>query len=118
MNLKARGELVTSVGLQEDKAQAPPSAPHLSTVYVHVLSLCTVFQSYDKHWLPVVPTGRPTGRQDKQACGSLLSHSIASVPRAHTVKRVNGITFSIMPASDTEILKNAMDSMNFSTIND
>ena len=101
MNLKARGELVTSVVLQEDKAQAPPSAPHLSTVYVHVLGLCTVFQSYDK-----------------QARGSLLSHSIASVPRAHTVKRVNGITFSIMPASDTEILKNAMDSMNFSTIND
>ena len=114
MNLKARGELVTSVGLQEDKAQAPPSAPHLSTVYVHVLSLCTVFQSYDKHWLPVVPTGR----QDKQARGSLLSHSIASVSRAHAVQRVNGITFSIMPASDTEILKNAMDSMNFSTIND
>ena len=48
MNLKARGELVTSVGLQKDKAQAPPSAPHLSTVYVHVLSVWTVFQSYDK----------------------------------------------------------------------
>ena len=48
MNLKARGELVTSVGLQKDKAQAPPSAPHLSTVYVHMLSVWTVFQLYDK----------------------------------------------------------------------
>ena len=37
MNLKARGELVTSVGLQKDKAQAPPSAQDLSTVYVHVI---------------------------------------------------------------------------------
>ena len=38
MNLKARGELVTSVGLQKDKAHAPPSAQDLSTVYVHMLS--------------------------------------------------------------------------------
>ena len=39
MNLKARGELVTSVGLQKHKTQAPPSAPHLNTVYhyVHVI---------------------------------------------------------------------------------
>ena len=51
MNLKARGELVTSVGLQKDKAHAPPSAQDLSTVYVHVLSVSTVFQSYDKQLL-------------------------------------------------------------------
>ena len=51
MNLKARGELVTSVGLQKDKAQAPPSAQDLSTVYVHVLYVWTVFQSYDKQLL-------------------------------------------------------------------
>ena len=40
MNLKARGELVTSVVLQEDKAQAPPSAPHLLVyVYNYMLSI-------------------------------------------------------------------------------
>ena len=48
MNLKARGELVTSVGLQKTKLRLHPQRKTFLQFMYDVLSVWTVFQSYDK----------------------------------------------------------------------